>query len=119
METPGVPASTVASVQQTRYAFEQSKQTVDQAIASVVSFASWTARAAGFLAGAMVYGLDSANEGYWEFARAAENAASAAERQAAAAAPVARTLRATIAARRSGWARPQMSMKSMPVLNGG
>lgn len=82
---PGVPASTVASVQQTRYAFEQSKQTVDQAIASVVSFASWTARAAGFLAGAMVYGLDSANEGYWEFARAAENAASAAERQAAAA----------------------------------
>lgn len=82
---PGVPASTIASIQQTRYAFQQSRETVDQAIAGVVSFTSWIARAAGFAAGALVYGLDAAEKGYWDFARAAETAAGAQERQVAAA----------------------------------
>jgi hypothetical protein len=82
---PGVPASTIASVQQTRYAFAQSRTTIDQAIAGVVSFTAWSARAAGFAGGALVYGLDNAENAYWEFGRAAEAAATAQERQAAAA----------------------------------
>lgn len=80
---PGVPASTIASIQQTRYAFEQSREGVDQAIAGVISFVSWSARAAGFAAGALVYGLDDAEQGYWAFARSAENAANAQAKMAA------------------------------------
>lgn len=83
---PGVPPSTVASVQQARYAFQSARVGIDQAIAGVVSFTSWTARAAGFVGGALVYGLDAAEQGYWDFARAAREAAWAQERQAAAAA---------------------------------
>jgi hypothetical protein len=83
---PGVPASTIASVQQARHAFAQTRVGVDQAIAGVVSFTSWSARAAGFVSGALVYGLDQAEQAYWEFGRAAEAAATAQERQAAAAA---------------------------------
>jgi phage-related minor tail protein/copper chaperone CopZ len=82
---PGVPASTVASVQQARYAFQSARVSVDQAIAGIVSFTSWTARAAGFVGGALVYGLEDAERAYWDFGRAAELAATAQERQAAAA----------------------------------
>jgi hypothetical protein len=82
---PGVPASTIASVQQARYAFQSARVGVDQAIAGVVSFTSWAARAAGFVGGALVYGLDAAEQGYWDFARSAAAAATAQERQAAAA----------------------------------
>jgi hypothetical protein len=82
---PGVPASTIASVQQARYAFQEARIGVDQALAGVISFTSWTARAAGFVSGALVYGLDDAERAYWEFGRAAQAAAGAQERQAAAA----------------------------------
>lgn len=82
---PGVPAETIASVQQARLAFSESRLAIDQAIASAVSFTSWTARAAGFVAGALVYGLEDAVRAYWEFARAAEQAATAQQHQADAA----------------------------------
>lgn len=82
---PGVPATTIASVQQARYAFQEARGGVDQALASVISFTSWSARAAGFVGGALVYGLDNAEKAYWDFARAAEQAAGAQERQAEAA----------------------------------
>ncbi len=82
---PGVPASTIASVQQARYAFQQTRTGIDQALAGIISFTSWSARAAGFVSGALVYGLEDAERAYWEFGRAADEAAGAQERQAAAA----------------------------------
>lgn len=82
---PGIPATTVASIQQAKYAFQEARGGVDQAIAGVVSFTSWIARAAGFAAGALVHGLDAAEQGYWDMANAASRAATEQERQAAAA----------------------------------
>lgn len=82
---PGIPASTIASVQQAKYAFSETRQSVDQALAGVISFGSWVARAAGFVSGALVYGLDNAEQAYWDFGRAAQDAANAQSRQAEAA----------------------------------
>lgn len=59
---PGIPTETINSVKLAKFAMSEFRNTVDQGIASVLSFGAKIGTGLGFALGALVYGADAAGD---------------------------------------------------------
>lgn len=79
---PGIPQTTINSINEAKLAMSQTRQEIDLGIAKAIGWASSVARGIGNFAGEMIYGREAAADAERAFAEEASRAAEASNRVA-------------------------------------